>query len=136
MQERMFLKLDGIKGESQSPRHIGEIEISGFSWGEPNGVGTVPGGAGGKGKASFTGMTIFKRADKTSPFLKLASAEGRHFKDGAVTIEKVSATGGLLHSLIIRLESILIGFVSYSGGPDYDMETVELNFASKKFAQS
>lgn len=35
MPKKMFLKLEGITGESQSPRHIGEIEISGFAWGEP-----------------------------------------------------------------------------------------------------
>lgn len=132
----MYLKLDGVRGESNSPRHIGEIEISGFTWGEPDGIGTVPGGGGGKGKASINGLIVFKKADKTSPFLKLASTEGRHFKDGALTVEKVSETGGLLQLLIIKLQSVLIRFVSYSDGPDYDMETVELNFASKEFINS
>jgi type VI protein secretion system component Hcp len=28
-----FLKIDGIKGESQDSKHGGEIEIQSFSWG-------------------------------------------------------------------------------------------------------
>ena len=27
-----FLKIDGIPGESQNPRHQGEIEVESFSW--------------------------------------------------------------------------------------------------------
>ena len=133
----MFLKLDGVRGESNSPRHIGEIEISGFAWGEPDGTGVSPGGGAGKGKASFNGLIVFKRVDKTSPFLKLASTEGRHFGEGALTVEKVSETGGLLHSLVIKLKSILIRFVTFTDSSDESaMETVELDFASKEFVKS
>ena len=29
-----FLKIDGIAGESQNPRHQGEIEVESFNWSE------------------------------------------------------------------------------------------------------
>ena len=138
MTQKYFLKLDGVQGESQSPRHIGEIEISSFNWGHPEGAGV--GGGFGAGKASFNNLVVTKLADKTSPFLRLASAEGRHIKHGALTIEKISKSGGLLHSLIINFKSILINFVTYSGNsPDFSeqpLETVELTFASKEWVRS
>lgn len=136
MEQKYFLKLDGVQGESQSPRHIGEIEIFGFFWGEPEDRGA----GGGPGKASFNNLVVFKQADKTSPFLRLASAEGQHIRHGALIIEKISESGGLLHSLIINFKSILINFVTYTGNSSgvtgNAMETVGLNFESKEWVYS
>ena len=138
MPQKMFLKLDGIRGESQSPRHIGEIEIAGFVCGEPeSGPGVSAGGSGGSGKALLNELIVFKEHDKASPFLRVAAAEGRHINEGALTVEKISESGGLLHTFIINLRSILIQFVTLSEnsglGP---IETVELNFRGKEFVRS
>ncbi len=133
----MFLKLDGVRGESYAPRHIGEIEISGFFWGEPKGLGA---GRVGAGKASINDLTVFKQPDKTSPFLRVASTQGQHFKYGLLTIEKVSATGGLLHSYRIEMTSINIHFVTHSDSSaafsPTGVETVELNFEGLTLTQS
>ena len=50
----MFLKLDGIKGESKDSKHSGEIEILAWSWGLSNSGSFGSGGGGGTeiGRAS------------------------------------------------------------------------------------
>lgn len=70
-------------------------------------------------------MIVSKQHDKASPFLRVAAAEGRHINEGALTIEKISDSGGLLRTFIINLQSIIIRFVTLSGssGPQ-PIETV------------
>ena len=53
MASDIFLKLDGIDGESQDDKHKDEIELSSFSFGSSNFVSRAIGGVGGSGKATF-----------------------------------------------------------------------------------
>jgi type VI secretion system secreted protein Hcp len=126
MPQKMFLKLDSVRGESTNPRHFGEIEIFGFTWGSKY-MGT-PGGAHGPGKAQINDLTIFKQPDKTSPILAIACAAGQSFPQGTLTVEKVSESGSLLHSVRFKLESILIDSMS----TNETEERVELNVESKE----
>lgn len=128
MLHKYFLKLDGVEGESKSPRHFGEIDLSGFTWG-----GNHPGGVGGgRGKASINDLTVLKQEDKTTPILWVACHSGQNFREGILTVEKISESGSLLRSVIIKLKSILIDSVIANG----DVETVALNFESKELTQS
>ena len=45
MAVNMFLKLDGIAGESKDAKHKGEIDLVSFSWGETNTGGAARAGA-------------------------------------------------------------------------------------------
>lgn len=119
---QMFLKLDGVRGQSQAARHVGEMEITSFTWNIRNEFG--PGGGGGAGKAKINDMTVIKRSDQTSPVLKIASNNGQHFKSAVLTVEEVSPSGGLLRIEIIKMTDILLGFVTSDGETD----SVEINF--------
>jgi type VI secretion system secreted protein Hcp len=80
-----FLKIDGIAGESQDPRHLGEIEVESFSWGEthlPSAAGTAA------SRPTIQDFHIVKPVDKASPVLMLAAASGQHFKSAMLTAEK------------------------------------------------
>ena len=57
-----FLKIDGIPGESQNPRHQGEIEVESFSWSETYLASAA--GAGGGGKVHVQDLNITKQIDK------------------------------------------------------------------------
>ena len=48
--KKMFLRLKGVDGESKTPRHVGEIEISSLSWSSniAQGHGTASGGGFGR----------------------------------------------------------------------------------------
>lgn len=133
MSTAMFLKLHGIQGESRSPRHIGSIDISGFTWG--NDPRLPPSSATGPGKVSIKDLTVFKPADRISPLLWIASHEGRNIRDGALTVEEFSNSGHLVRTLIWKLESILIDSITSSGHAPAGgqiTEAVALNFANYK----
>ena len=78
-----FLKIDGIPGESQNPRHQGEIEVESFSWSESH-LASV----GGTGKVHMQDLHITKPIDKASPLLMLACASGRHFTSAVLTAQR------------------------------------------------
>ncbi|MEZ5426864.1 MAG: type VI secretion system tube protein Hcp [Pyrinomonadaceae bacterium] len=120
MLQKMFLKLDGVTGESKSPRHFGEIEIFKFYWGH----GHQMRAGGGPGKAGVNDLTISKRFDKTSPILMSAWTRGQNFSEGFLTIEELSESGGLIRSVAFKFTSVLIHFVTV----EETFETIALNF--------
>lgn len=120
-----FLKLDGMRGESNFPRHLGEIEIIGYSWS----VNRFPsGGLSGERKASLNYLLLFKKIDKASHELFLARVEGKIFSEGLFTIEALSESGGLLHSTIVKLKSVTVG--EFFSSDENEVETVLLECKS------
>jgi len=127
----MFLKLDGIKGESADHKHKDEIHIESFSFGlAQTGTGHT-GGGGGAGKVAVQDITVSKYVDKSSPHLLLHCANGTHIKEGNLYVRKAGGTEPVEY-LKIKMVDVLISSVQESsGGGDLLMESVSLNF--KKF---
>jgi type VI protein secretion system component Hcp len=126
MLNKIFLKLDAVKGESKSPRHFGEIELSGLTWGNDHQHNESSGG----GKSLMNDLTITKKTDTTSPILKAAWTDGRNLGDGILTFEEIAAAGGLIRSAVFSLKSLLIEYVTLVGAGKE--ETLGLNFESVK----
>lgn len=124
----MFLKLDGIKGESKDHKHKDEIHIESFSWGLSQTGTHGVGGGGGAGKVNVHDISMVKALDKSSPELMLACCNGKHIKDGLITVRKAGEKP--LEYLKIKLTDILVSGVSHaSSGGDTLMESLSLNFA-------
>jgi type VI secretion system secreted protein Hcp len=124
----MFLKLDGIKGESADHKHGGEIHVESFSWGMSQTGAHGTGGGGGAGKVSVQDISVMKYLDKSSPELMLHCANGKHIKEGLVTVRKAGENP--VEYLKIKLTDILVSSVQHSGsGSDLLMESLSLNFA-------
>jgi type VI secretion system secreted protein Hcp len=85
-----FLKLEGVKGESQSDRHKDEIDVLSFSWGVSQTGTFAHGGGGGEGKASFHDFHFTTKVSKASPTLFLDCASGMHIKEAVVVGETSS----------------------------------------------
>ena len=83
-----FLKLDGIDGESKDSKHTGEIDLESFSWGETQTGSHSFGGGGGAGKVQMQDFHFVMKANKASPKLFLACAEGEHIKKGVLVCRK------------------------------------------------
>ena len=124
----MFLKLDGIKGESADHKHKDEIHVESFSWGM-NQTGTHgAGGGGGAGKVSVHDISITKYLDKSTTDLLLHCANGKHIKEGLITVRKAGENP--VEYLKIKLADILISGVQHAGhGSDQLTESLSLNFA-------
>ncbi len=123
----MFLKLDGIKGESKDHKHKDEIHVESFSWGiTQTGTFGVAGG-GGAGKASVHDISVTKFVDKSSAALWFHCASGKHIPNGLITVRKAGEKP--LEYLKIKLVDILISGVQEAGhGSELLTENVTLNF--------
>ncbi|SRR5258705_3597371 len=124
----MFLKLDGIKGESKDGKHKDEIHIESFSWGMSQTGSFGAGGGGGAGKVAVHDISVTKFVDKSSPVLMLHCANGKHIKEALVTFRKAGEKP--LEYLKIKLTDLLVSSVQEAGhgGGDLLTESVTLNF--------
>ena len=84
----MFLKLDGIKGESKDGKHKEEIDIQSFSFGMSQVGNFGSGGGGGAGKVSFENIHFVKNADLSTPSLMQYCASGKHIASAMLTVRK------------------------------------------------
>ena len=125
----MFLKLDGIKGESQDHKHKDEIHIESFSWGLSQSGSFGTGGGGGSGKVAVHDISMTKNLDKSTPALFLHCANGKHIPNGLLTFRKAGEKP--VEYLKIKLADILISSVQEagSGGSDILSESLSINFA-------
>jgi type VI secretion system secreted protein Hcp len=125
----MFLKLDGIPGESQDSKHKEEIEIESFSWGLSNSGSTHVGGGAGAGKAEFQDLHFVSRVSKASPKLFFACASGQHVQEATITFRKAGAQQ--VEFLVYKLSDVLISSYQEGGssGDIVPMDAFSLNFA-------
>ena len=128
----MFLKLDGVEGESHDAKHKGEIELSSFSFGLSNaGAHNIASGAG-AGKVSFQEFHFTSKVTKASPKLMLACASGQHIKDGTVTVRKAGgdSANSAVEFLFYKFQTVVITSVQDGGanGGDVPEESVSFVF--------
>lgn len=124
----MFLKLDGIDGDSSAHKHKGEIELLSFSWGLSQ-SGASSGGGGGAGKVQVGDFVITKQIDASSPKLMEACCQGEHIKEGTLTV----ITRGRANEqeyMKLKLTDILISSYQTGGNGNGPMDQVTLNFAA------
>jgi len=128
----MFLKLDGIDGESKDDSHTGEIEILSFSWGlSQPGSGQRAGGSG-VARVDVHDITVTKVTDKSTCSLMAYCCSGKHIPTGVITARKAGGDSPVEY-LKIELTEVLISSFQESGTQgDVAMENVSLNFAKFK----
>ncbi|HYT93685.1 MAG TPA: type VI secretion system tube protein Hcp [Gemmataceae bacterium] len=127
----MFLKLDGIKGESKDHKHKDEIHIESFSWGMNQTAAGHTGGGHGAGKVHVHDISITKFLDKSSASLMLHCCNGKHIPNGLITVRKAGEKP--VEYLKITLNDVFIASVQEAGhGGDLLTENVTINFAKFK----
>jgi type VI secretion system secreted protein Hcp len=129
----MFLKLDGIKGESMDSKHKDEIDVLAWSWGMTQSGNTHMGGGGGAGKVNVQDISFTKRMDAASPNLAARCAQGEHIKEALLTVRKAGTDQQ--EYIKLTLKDCLVSSISTggSGGQDTLTENISLNFAEYKF---
>ena len=127
----MFLKLEGINGESRDSVHKGEIDVLAWSWGGSRKSTTLSGTT-----RTMTSMpciqdlSLTKYIDQSSPKLWGNLVGTGVIKSGKLTVRKAGETP--LEYLTIEMTNILVTSVSSggSGGEDRLTENITLDFAS------
>ena len=122
----MFLKLDGVSGESADSKHKNEIEILSFSWGVEQ-QGTVSPRQG--GKVSINDFHFVHKFDKATPALMLSCATGKHIPTGLLTVRKAGKEQ--VEYLKIKLtDCIISSFQTGGSGHIAPSESFSINFTN------
>lgn len=108
----LFLKLDGVQGDSTAAKHPQEFDVLSFSFGAIGSGESATGAGRGAGRTQFKEMVITKRLGKASPKLFLSCASGQHIKSAVLTMEH-QATGGQVAKY--TLTDVTIHSITQSG---------------------
>jgi type VI secretion system secreted protein Hcp len=124
-----FLKIDGIKGESQDAKHKDEIDVESWSWGATQQGTHAGGGGGGAGKVNMQDFSFVMTANKASPLLMFACANGEHIKSALLTCRKAGKEQQ--EYLKIKLYDLLVSSYQTGGssGAVVPTESISLNFS-------
>lgn len=125
----MFLKINGIDGESKDAGHTGQIDILAWSWGLSQSGSFHVGGGGGAGKVNVQDLSVTKYVDKASPNLMLFCSNGTHIDEAILYVRKAGKDP--LEYMVITMKKLMITSVSTggSGGEDRLTENITINFA-------
>src|SRR5258708_33160670 len=112
----MFIKIDGITGESKDHKHKDTIDVLAWSWGMSQSGSFHGGGGGGAGKANVQGLSITQHGDKSSPLLMLSCSNGKHIKEALLTVR---TAGEYPHEYLkIKLTEEMVAHVSTGDNAD------------------
>jgi type VI secretion system secreted protein Hcp len=110
----IFLKLDGIDGESADAQHAKEIDVLsyGHALSQPP-VTSVGSGGASAGRAALTSVHFRKAIDKASVPLMLSCAMGKAVKDALFTFRR---TGTASEFYKVKLSDVLVTAVAQVAG--------------------
>ena len=118
----IFLKLDGINGESTAKGHKKEIDVVSYEQAIDVTVFHAGGGGSSTGKPTFSGVRFRKMVDAASIPMVLACAMGKHLKQAQFTFRRV-ASGFDFYK--VTLDDVLITHIAQIAGIG---ETFPLSF--------
>jgi len=125
----VFLKIEGIPGESTDDAHKDEIDVLAWSWQMSATGASHSGGGGGAGRAIVRPLIVTKWVDKASPLIFLALLNGSHVPEATLVFRK--AGGQPLEYLKIKMYNVQFVNISPDGssGADRLTESVALSFS-------
>ncbi|MCX8958669.1 Hcp family type VI secretion system effector [Erwinia psidii] len=134
MAQDMFIKIDGIEGESLDASHSNEIEVLTWQWDVAQHSNMHSGSGGGSGKASVADFSFSHYIDKASPNLLSYCLTGKHIKNIVFVIRK--AGGEALEYMTITFTDVIITRVDMAGSSDEETRPRELvKFSFTKVTQ-
>ena len=133
MASDIFLKLDGIPGESKDDKHANQIVVESFSWGESNaGAHLAASGAGaGAGRVSMQDFHFTARVSKASPLLMSYCATGKHIPTGVISVRQASGEKVNADYLVYKFTTVVISSFSQAGTTEdvRPLDSVSMAFA-------
>jgi type VI secretion system secreted protein Hcp len=129
MSVEIFLKLDGIDGESTKDGHESEIEIFSFANGASNPSSVSTGTGSGAGKVDLSSLSLQKQVDKASPKLFLKCCDGTHIATGKLTCREAGGDSPVEY-YTYDLTECFIDTISWGGatGGGKPSESVSMSF--------
>ncbi|SIT42942.1 Protein hcp1 [Paraburkholderia piptadeniae] len=130
MSQDMFIKINGIDGESQDVAHLNEIDVISWGWQVAQNSTMLSGSGGGAGKATVSDLSFIHAFDRASPNLAKYCFTGKHIDKAVLTMRKA---GGVPHEFSkITMYDAVITHVSPIANAATCHESVRLSFATMK----
>jgi len=125
----MFMKIDGIAGESQAKDHKGEIDVLSWSWGKTSSA-RVSGERLSQPSMGAGTLTIVKAIDRASPKLQSMYSSKAKIPSMTILVPPDSAQGTYLK---YELKNVMITSYSTGGTPDRPTEEVAFYYSKIQF---
>ncbi|WP_028227614.1 Hcp family type VI secretion system effector [Paraburkholderia ferrariae] len=126
----IFIKIDGISGESRDAAHPDEVEVLHWGWHIAQQSGMHSGSGGGAAKASVSDLHFTHAIDRASPNLASYCFQGKPVPRVVLTMRK--AGGVPLEYLRYTLSEVMVTRVEPAAGAGLVLEHVALSFARMK----
>lgn len=133
MAQDIFLKINGIEGESIDSSHKNEIEVINWSWTIRQESSMHSGSGGGAGKATVEDLEFEHFVDRASPNLMKYCLTGKHIQEAKLTVRK--AGGNPLEYLKLTMTDVIVTHVQPYGSNGDEIkvkERVHLSFSKIK----
>ncbi|AOY90876.1 Hcp1 family type VI secretion system effector [Cupriavidus sp. USMAA2-4] len=133
MAQDIFLKINGIDGESQDSSHKNEIEVLAWDWSIEQQSTMHAGSGGGAGKATVSDMSFEHFIDRASPNLMKYCLTGKHINEAVLVVRK--AGGNPLEYLKLTMTDVIVTKVAPRGSVEDEVrmrEKVALSFSKVK----
>lgn len=121
----MFLKLQGVTGESGDAEHKGEIEVVSWSWGMQTSTSAATGQA--QGRTTVSELQVVKRVDQSTPTLMMYVRQNRLVPSAKLTVRKAGQTP--LEYFTIEMERVRVTSIKTESEGTELVERVSLGFA-------
>jgi len=122
-----YLKIPDIAGESKRAEHEDEIDIHGISWGVSRETSAIVGRGRRRGRAEVDALTVLKYYDASSPYLTLATLQGKSFDEIVLSVRQNSGDASHKYLTITMTNCV---FTSY------DMENEGVSTADTLIAEA
>ena len=131
-----FLKIRDIAGESKRADHEDEIDVHGMQWGIRQGKSARVGRGRSRSRAKVDSLVVTKFTDAASPYLALASMQGKSFPEIILSVRKDSGEAHLDYLVITMTNCSITAFAMDNDGSDADLlaltERVGIQFEKVK----
>jgi len=131
MAVEIFLKLDGITGESTKKGAEGWIEIFSFSNGASNPSSVSFGTGSGAGKVDLSSISLQKQLDIASPYMFANCCSGTHIATGNMIVRE--ATGATTTETYFQydLTEVFVDSISWGGAAGGGKPSESLSLSAK-----
>lgn len=133
MSSNMFMKLDGIAGESTDNAHSGEFEIMSFNFSanQPTSATRSTSGAATVERVYLSEFSVSKYLDIGTPDIIMYCCQGKPIKTITITCFRADAVSEKpVEYLKYELSDSIVSNYSISGGPgDIPVENLSFNYA-------
>jgi type VI secretion system secreted protein Hcp len=129
LSQDIFLRLNGIFGESQDASHKDEIEVLRWDWSVSQKSSMHSGSGGGSGKATVSDLRFDHYVDRSSPNLFKYCVTGKHMPEAKLVVRKAGENP--LEYFALTMSDVIVTQVAPAGTDTMGRirEQVALSFA-------